>query len=167
ALALLRPEPHRHGRHEEEVQPRMEVEERLQVGLAALVEVAEVERERAGQDQEDHDEDVGDRRREVAAQLALEDRDDAAHVRASLPVAPCVTVRNTSSSRPPSSASSRTATPCAFSASLTATKMARPGFGNAVMRLSCGSTSIAATSATRAKASFAAETFSAVSETAW
>ena len=54
----------------------MEIEERLQVGLAALVEIAEIERERAGQHQEDHDEHVRDRRREIAAQLALEDRDD-------------------------------------------------------------------------------------------
>ena len=56
--------------HQEQVQPRVEVEERLQVGLAALVEVAEVERERAGQDQEDHDEHVRDRRREVAARIS-------------------------------------------------------------------------------------------------
>src|SRR5689334_9322660 len=145
----------------------MEVEEWLQIGLPALVEIAEIERECAGQDQKDHDEDVSDRRSEIALQLALEYGDDAAHVRASLPAASWVIVRNTSSRRPPSSASSRTETPCALSASLTSTKIARPGFGNAVMRPSCGSTSIAATSATRASASFAALTFSAVSDTAW
>ena len=44
----------------------MEAEERLQVGLAALEEVAEVERERAGQHQEDDDEHIGDRRGEIA-----------------------------------------------------------------------------------------------------
>ena len=45
-----------------------------EIGLAALVEVAEVERERAREDEEDHDEHVRDRSREVARELALHDR---------------------------------------------------------------------------------------------
>ena len=32
-LSLLRPKPHRHGRHEEQVQPRVECEERFQIRL--------------------------------------------------------------------------------------------------------------------------------------
>ena len=42
-------------------------EERLQVRLAALEEVAQVEGEQVGQDQEDQQEDIGERGREVAA----------------------------------------------------------------------------------------------------
>ena len=45
-LALLGPQPHRQRRDQEQVQPRVIVEERREVGLAALVEAAEVERER-------------------------------------------------------------------------------------------------------------------------
>ena len=48
----------------------MEDEERLQIGLAALEEAAEEEGERPGQRQEDDDEDIGERRREIAGQLA-------------------------------------------------------------------------------------------------
>src|SRR5690606_7063195 len=127
---------------------------------------AEVERERARQQQEDHDEHVRDRSREVTAQFAPEDCQGAVHERTSVPAA-CVIVRNTSSRRPASSCNSRTATLRSFSTSLIGTKIERPGFGNAVMRLSCGSTSIDAMSATRASASFASCMSDAVSETAW
>ena len=112
AFAFFRPQTHADGGNQEQVQPRMEIEKRQQVGLAALVEIAEVKRERAGEQQEDHDEHIGDRRGEVARQFPFEDRDDVAHARASCPL-PCVIVRNTSSRRPLSSCSSLTATPCA------------------------------------------------------
>jgi hypothetical protein len=63
----------------------VEIEEGQQVGLAALVEAAEVEGEGAGQHQEDDDEHVGDRRGEVARQLAPQDDADIAHRRPQLP----------------------------------------------------------------------------------
>ena len=57
----------------------MEVEERLQIRLAALEKAADIEGQRAGHDQEDHDEDVGERGREIADQLAAEHDTDGAH----------------------------------------------------------------------------------------
>ena len=74
--ALFRPQAHADRRHEEEIQPRVPGEERHQRGFAALEEVADGEGEEAGEQQKDHEEDVGDRRREIAAQLALHDRFD-------------------------------------------------------------------------------------------
>jgi hypothetical protein len=47
--------------------------------LAALVEVAELERERRGQDQEEHDEYQRQRRGEVTAELAAKDCFDIVH----------------------------------------------------------------------------------------
>ena len=58
---LLGPEPHGDRRHQEQIEPGMEDEERREVGLPALEEAAEEEGERAGQRQEDDDEDVGQR----------------------------------------------------------------------------------------------------------
>src|SRR5438034_3388233 len=55
--------------HDEQVQPGMECEERLQVGLAAFEESAEVERQRGRQHQEDHREYVGDRSEEHTSEL--------------------------------------------------------------------------------------------------
>ena len=52
----------------------MEGEEGFQVGLPAGEEVADVEGEDAGAEQEDTDEDIGDRRREITLELTLEDR---------------------------------------------------------------------------------------------
>ena len=45
----------------------------LQIGLAAVEEVAEIERKGAGQGDEDDDEDVGQRSSEIGRQLALGD----------------------------------------------------------------------------------------------
>jgi hypothetical protein len=47
----------------------VEVEERGEVGLAALVEPAEVERERIGDHEEDENENVRERRSEIAREL--------------------------------------------------------------------------------------------------
>jgi hypothetical protein len=52
------------------------VEERREVRLAAHIEAAEAEGQRAGEHQEDHDEHQGERRREIAGELALEDDED-------------------------------------------------------------------------------------------
>ena len=108
ALPLLGPEAHGDGGDQEQVEPGVEVEERRQVRLAALVEAAQVEREQAGQHQEDDDEHVGEGRREVAAQFPAGDAADDCHYAAppALPAAvasPSVVIaRNTSSSRPAS-----------------------------------------------------------------
>ena len=59
----------------------MEGEERLQIGLAALEEIADEEGQHAGQHQEDDDEDIGERRREIARELAAEDDQGVAHRR--------------------------------------------------------------------------------------
>src|SRR5438105_15731737 len=93
-LALLGPQLHRDRRDKEKIQPWMEGEERIEVGLAALVEVSEIEREDVGEEQEDDDENVRERRREVARELAAHDDAHVAHDAAG-PQA--VMVRNTSS----------------------------------------------------------------------
>ena len=49
----------------------MPAEEDLEVGLAAIEPAADEEGQAAGERQEDHDEDVGERRGEVGRQLAL------------------------------------------------------------------------------------------------
>src|SRR5690606_26493834 len=68
-LALLRPEPHRDRGHQEEIEPGMEVEERLKVRLTALEEIADIEGQRVGERQKDDDEDIGHGRREIARQF--------------------------------------------------------------------------------------------------
>ena len=78
-LALLGPQPHADRRHQEQIEPGVPVEERLEVGLAALQPGAEIEGQAAGQRQEDDDEDVGERRGEVGRQLAPPDRQDRVH----------------------------------------------------------------------------------------
>ena len=58
--------------NEHQVQPRMPAEEGLQIRLAAFEQPAHLEGEYRGQHQKDHDEDIGQRRREIAAQFAAE-----------------------------------------------------------------------------------------------
>ena len=68
--ALFRPQAHRRGRHEEQVHPRVPDEEGREDGLSALIVVGEAEREESHEDQEGHEEHVGDGRVEVALELA-------------------------------------------------------------------------------------------------
>ena len=81
-------------------------EECAQGRLAPVEEGAEREGEEAREQEIDDDEDVGDRRSEVAGELAFGDRPDvgpgAGHGRPSLAVSGRVSDRNTSSSRPSS-----------------------------------------------------------------
>src|SRR6187455_2985767 len=92
-------------------------EKRREIRLAALVERAEEEREPTRDGEEDHDEHIRDRRREIARELALQHRGNARHHAA----APPVIDRNTSSSRPdgtrdarPFGVSSARILPCAM-----------------------------------------------------
>src|SRR5271166_2262538 len=94
--ALLGPEPHGDGGDEQQEDPRDEGEERVQVGLAAIEEAAEVEGQCALQDEEYDDEHGGDRGGEIAAKFASGDDEDVAHAYA----ASIVNCRNTSSSFP-------------------------------------------------------------------
>src|SRR5271166_2648222 len=94
--ALLGPEPHGDGGDEQQEDPGDEGEERIEVGLAAIEEAAEVEGQRALQDEEDDDEHRGDRSGEIAAEFALRDDEDVAHAHATS----IVNCRNTSSSLP-------------------------------------------------------------------
>ena len=57
----------------------MPAEERREARLAALEEVACGEGEEAGEQQEDHQEDVGNRGAEVTRQLPFHDRPDHSH----------------------------------------------------------------------------------------
>jgi len=57
----------------------MKGEEGLQISLAALEEIADKEGQRSCHDQEDDDKHVGERRREIAGQLAPKDGEDVAH----------------------------------------------------------------------------------------
>src|SRR6185436_3600670 len=116
-------------------------EERLEVGLPALVEAAEREREPARGDEKDHDEHVRDRRRKVARELAAEDGDHRAHA-----VAPPVIDRNTSSRRPDSRCSSASSQRWLSASALIGASGSLPRAGNAVMRPLFGSTSVLSTS---------------------
>lgn len=59
----------------------MELEERLQIGLAAIEEIANEKSKGPGHHQEDDDEDIGKGRREIARKLAPKNDERAAHVR--------------------------------------------------------------------------------------
>jgi len=74
--AFFRPQAHADGGNEEQVQPRVPGEEGHQRGFTALEEIADGEGEETGEQQEDHQEHVGDRRGEVARQLAFHDGAD-------------------------------------------------------------------------------------------
>src|SRR5258708_32217832 len=87
----------------------MKYEERLQVGLAAFEKSPQVEREPGGQHQEDQDEYVGKRRREIGGQLAPEDDHDAPRVNGGRQR--YVSVRNTSSMQPGPPRRAPTSTP--------------------------------------------------------
>src|SRR2546423_1251088 len=101
----------------------MEGEERPEIGLAAIEEIADVEGEDAGQEQEDDDEDQRQGRGEIARQLAPEHVQRLAHVR---PPSPMVTRRNPSSSRPGSTNSSFTCQPLARAQAPTASTIGWP-----------------------------------------
>src|SRR5580658_1185251 len=131
----------------------MEGEERLEIRLAALVEAAQVEREGVRQYQEDEDEHISQRRREVTRELAAH---DDAHVVHGVSSAQAVMVRNTSSSRPDSRCSSLSLRPCRAASSDTAGRMVAPARGSAVRRASRSLTSRAATAGNAATAARAA-----------
>jgi hypothetical protein len=61
---------------QEQVQPGVPGEEGHQRGLAALEEVADGEGEETGQQQENHQEHIGDRGGEITRQFALHDGAD-------------------------------------------------------------------------------------------
>ena len=79
APALLGPQPHRQRRDQDDVEPGMKGEEGLQIGLAALEEIADEEGQHPRHHEKDDDEHIGERRREIAGQLAAEDGQDVAH----------------------------------------------------------------------------------------
>src|SRR4030095_5727265 len=139
ALALLGPHAHRNRGDQEQLQPGMKIEERGKVRLATLVEAAKVKGEDTRQQQENDDEDVRDRRGKVTRQLAPEYRTDISHQ------APCVTARNTSSSRPDSRCSSLIDHCSRRASSLRSGRMGWPDFGSAVRRSSFSRASTAAT----------------------
>src|SRR5258706_4795722 len=97
---VLGPQAHADRRHDHEVQPRMPAEERGEARFAALEEIARGEGKESGQQKEDHQEDVRDRRGEVRAQLALDDGEDGFHDFACGSVSGSGMRRNTSSSSP-------------------------------------------------------------------
>jgi hypothetical protein len=78
-LALLGPQPHRRGRHHKDEQQRQVHEERLHIRLPHLEELLVEEGEVSGEKQEDHEENIGQRRRKVALQLPFEHRPEAIH----------------------------------------------------------------------------------------
>ena len=77
--ALLRPQPHRERGDQEQVEPGVELEEGLEVGLPTPEEVADVEGEDSAQEHEDGEEDVGDGSAEVAGELPPADGPDVSH----------------------------------------------------------------------------------------
>src|SRR6266480_3647831 len=97
--ALLGPHPHADRGHENQVQPRVPAEERGQAGFSPFKEIAGGESEKAGEQQEDHQEHVGHRRGEIAGELAPGDGEDRLH---RFTVSGRVMRRNTSSSCPAS-----------------------------------------------------------------
>ena len=100
ALSLLGPEAHGHGRHKDDENPGHVGEEGVEVGLTNFQKTSEVARDRqiAAGEQEDDDEDVAERRREVALEFTPEDRDHALQLCHA--ATPPVRRRNTSSSLP-------------------------------------------------------------------
>src|SRR5579859_6059875 len=182
AVAFLRPDAHRDGRNEHQVEPRMPAEERLQIGLTALKQASELKREYRGQQQKEEDEDVSQRGREVALELAPENHQDLVQVCAppSDPGAGVnaarsaavgrVSVRNTSSRRPDSRCSSGTSQSCFTISALTGGSAFLPGRGTAVSRRSRSSASTLATSASPAisrRAAWNSSVLSKRSVTAW
>src|SRR5678816_3621261 len=57
----------------------MKIEDRIEVRLPAVVKPAEIERERGSEHEEDEDEHVRERCREIAGKLAPQDNADVAH----------------------------------------------------------------------------------------
>src|SRR3569832_1956762 len=109
-------------------------EEHRQVGHAVVVEAADIERERAHREQEDHDEHIGQRRREIGRKLALEDGPDVTHAASAFVRAvSCVVIeRYTSSCRPASAYNSLTSHFSRTTSALISSIKSAPAFGNAV-----------------------------------
>src|SRR6516164_10540607 len=103
----------------------MKGKEGLQVGLPALEEITEKERQYSGHDQKDDDEHVGERSGKIACELAAKDGQDVAHrhqAAAATGAASGGTVvisRKTSSSRPRSTLRPVTSQPWARARSAT------------------------------------------------
>src|SRR3954466_3390642 len=102
----------------------MPAEEGREARLAALEKVAGGKGEKAGEQQEDDEKDVCDRRAEIARQLALHDGADDAHFFA---VSGRVMRRNTSSSSPRSLYMPSTFQPCRLTSS-TISRASSPAF---------------------------------------
>ena len=83
--AFFRPHPHPDGRHEEKIEPRMPGEESEEIGLPAFEKARDHEGKKSGEQQKDDDENVGDRRGEVADYFSFGDGENVAD-RIGLPV---------------------------------------------------------------------------------
>ena len=107
----------------------MEGEERLQIGLAAVEEIAEEEGGRPRHHQEDDDEHIGQGRGEIARKLAAEDDQRRRACRVALSRCGDRT-RKTSSSRPRSTRKVRIGQPAVRTRSVTSPRIALPSRGN-------------------------------------
>src|SRR6202048_4973494 len=72
APALLGPQPHRQSRDQNDVEPGMKGEERLEIGLAPLEEIADEERQYPRHREKDDDEHISERRREIGGKFTAE-----------------------------------------------------------------------------------------------
>src|SRR5215472_753806 len=136
APALLRPQPHRQGRDQDDIEPGMEVEEGLEIGLPALEEIADKERQSSRHHEKDDDEHIGQRGREVPSQLAAENREGAVHRDQAAAAAiaegrsgAVVISRKTSSSRPRSTRNEVIIQPRSRAQSAISATMGRPSRG--------------------------------------
>src|SRR5207342_2624019 len=112
------------GRNEKQIQPGMIAEEDRKRRHAIVVEMADIEGESAHREQKDHDEDIGEWRREIGGKFAFENSQDlfhaAAPARSRTRCVSCVVrARKTSSRRPASAYSSFTSHFCAAASALT------------------------------------------------
>ena len=77
--SLFGPPSHGDGRDQKEIQPRVELKEWPEVSLPAIEKTANVEGEHAGQKQEHHQKNRGQRCREVAGEFPSEHNADPSH----------------------------------------------------------------------------------------
>src|SRR5450432_4099916 len=123
----------------------------LKIRLIALQEAAHLKGENRCEHQENDDEDIGQGRREIAAQFAPKNHEHLVHTTSSaagaaLMPSGSVSDRNTSSRRPDSKCNSGTSHLYLTIIALTADNTFDPGLGMAVRRSSRASDSTAATS---------------------
>src|SRR5262249_2466398 len=146
-------------------EPGMELEEGVEIGDTPVEEMAIFERQRAGREQEDDNEDVSERRREIGGELALEDEPELSHAVAALArtVSCVVMARNTSSRRPASAKSSRTSHFSLTTRALTSSMRSAWLLGKAVMRTKPSSRPICSTLATAGSVLILAEAAAACS----